>query len=363
MPQLFDEGERYRGEQVEKFVESLLTKTGLPSEDAALTARTLVEANLRGVDSHGISRVGIYVERIQKGLANATTHVTTISDAGACALLDANNGVGQVVAIKAMELAIEKARRYGVGVIGVRNNNHIGALAYYPMMAAEQEMIGFAAANGGPAMAPWGSVTPFFGPNPFSIAFPGGEEDPVVVDMATSVVARGNIILAAKKGMKVPLGWAIGANGKPTEDPEEALKGLVLPMGGYKGYAIATAIDILVGILTGGAFGPGVGNLYKDMERSHEGGNLFGAIDIGRFVSLGTFRSRVDEMVRSIHSSTPADGVNKIFVPGEIEMGRRQERLSRGIPLDASVVEELTELGKAFSLPFPSPIRSHSNGH
>jgi len=134
-------------------------------------------------------------------------------------------------------------------------------------------------------------------------------------------------------------------------------------MGGYKGYAIAMAVDILVGILTGGAFGPGVGNLYKDMERSHEGGNLFGAIDIGRFVSLGTFRSRVDEMVRSIRSSTPADGVNKISVPGEIEMGRRQERLSRGIPLDASVVEELTELGKAFSLPFPSPIRSHSNGH
>jgi LDH2 family malate/lactate/ureidoglycolate dehydrogenase len=357
MPQLFNEGDRYPAGPLENYVAALIEGVGVPREDAVLTSRTLVEANLRGVDSHGVSRVGIYIERMRLGVAKATTQLTVISDSGACALLDGGNGVGQVAAFRAMSLAIAKAREYGSGWVGVRNNNHIGALAYYTLMASEHGMMGFAAANGGASMAPWGSKTPFFGPNPFSVAIPGLKEEPIVVDMATSVVARGNIILAAKQGMKIPLGWASDVDGRPTEDPKEALAGLVLPMGGYKGNAIAMVIDILVGVLTGGAFGPGVRNLYKDLDRPHEGGNLFGVIDIGRFIPLEIFRRRIDEMVGAIHACDLAEGVDRIYVPGEIENNRKLERLAQGIPLDAEVVNELRKLGEEMGISFPEPVK------
>jgi ureidoglycolate dehydrogenase (NAD+) len=357
MLQLFNEGERYPAGPLENYVAALLEGAGVPREDAVLTSRTLVEANLRGVDSHGVSRVGIYIERMRLGVAKATTRLKTISDSGACALLDAGNGVGQVAAFRAMNLAIVKAHQYGSGWVGVRNNNHIGALAYYTLMATEHGMIGFAAANGGASMAPWGSKTPFFGPNPFSVAIPGLKEESIAVDMATSVVARGNIILAAKKGMKIPLGWAADVHGRATEDPKEALAGLVLPMGGYKGSAIAMVIDILVGVLTGGAFGPGVGNLYKELDRPHQGGNLFGVIDIGRFIPLEIFRHRIDEMVGTIHACDLAEGVDRIYVPGEIENNRKLERLAQGIPLDTEVVNELQKLGEEMGISFPEPMR------
>ena len=249
-----------KADDLRKFAREVLTRVGVPSDHAAMTANSLVEADQRGVHTHGLAYLPVYVQRLMAGGINPAPAIRLVSERPSTALIDGDNGLGQVVGVQAIQLAINKAREHGAGLVGVRNSNHFGAAAHYAMAAAREGMIGLAMSNIGPTMAPWGGITPCYGNNPISYAVPTGEAA-IVLDMATSVVSRGRISAAAARGETIPLGWACDREGRPTQDPNLALEGLLLPVGGYKGYGIALLIDILSGVLTGGAFGQGVGNL------------------------------------------------------------------------------------------------------
>jgi LDH2 family malate/lactate/ureidoglycolate dehydrogenase len=225
----------------------ILEKVGVPPEQARIIAEVTVEADLRGIGSHGLLRLPAYVHRVQAGLMAADTQLKVVRERGATVLLDAQGGFGQVAGVYAMNQAIERARQHGVGFVAVRNANHFGIAAYYTMMALPHRMIGIAATNAAPSMAAWGGTTPVLGTNPISVAIPTGQDVDIVLDMASSVVARGKIRAAATKGERIPLGWALDAEGRPTEDPQAALKGTLLPIGGPKGYGLALVVDVLAG--------------------------------------------------------------------------------------------------------------------
>jgi len=339
------------------WVQAAFEQQGVAATDAAIFADHLVQANLRGVDSHGVSRLPIYLKRFAAGVVAKETRTTIEQEAAAFALLDGGNGSGPVVGIRAMQLAVDKARQAGVGVVGVKNSNHCGFLAYYTAMAAEQGLIGIAATSAPSNIAPWGGKVKYFGANPFCLAVPAGEERPVILDMSSSQVAKGKIMLAAKEGKpSIPAGWALDPEGRPTTDPKVALTGTLFPLGGPKGYGLALMVDVLCGMLTGAAFGPYLGDLYQEFSRNQNVGHFFMALRPDLFVSAPEFRSRMDQMIREVRSQPKADGVARIYMPGEIEDGVRAERTANGIPLTPEVYKELVALGQTYALPFPNPI-------
>jgi LDH2 family malate/lactate/ureidoglycolate dehydrogenase len=248
------------------FCEEVFLSCGMVQEDAAIVADSLVQANLRGVDSHGVARVGIYAKRLKMGLVNPRPNVGIVRESAGTLLVDGDNGMGQVVGVRAIDLGLDKAGKSGGISVGVRRSNHYGAGAYYVQRAVARDAIAFAYSNAPPTMAPWGGVDPYVGTNPYAYGVPAGEHRPIVLDMATSIVARGKIILAAERGEPIPEGWAIDAEGNPTTDAQEALAGSVLPFGGPKGYALSLMIDIMAGALTGAGFGPGINSMYDNFD-------------------------------------------------------------------------------------------------
>ncbi|MBT9165732.1 MAG: putative oxidoreductase YjmC [Chloroflexi bacterium] len=354
--------EHLSSSQLKRFCSVVLQKVEIPPTDADLIAESLVQANLWGVDSHGVTRMAIYVERLKRGLVNPRPRITILRETPAMAVVDGDNGSGQVVASRAMELAIAKARESGVGLVGIRNSNHFGATAFFTMMALRKEMIGVAMSNASATMAPWGGRSPYLGTNPLSVAVPAGQELPLVLDMATSVVARGKILLAAQQGESIPAGWAIDLDGEVTTDAARALDGCVLPFGGPKGSAIALLIDVLSGVLTGGVYGPHVGDLYRDMERPQCLGHMMGAIDIGWFSDVDVFKKRMDKMIRELKSLPPAKGVNEVLLPGEIEARIHQQREAEGIPLTPGVIADLRRLALEYAVPWCGAHQTSTEG-
>lgn len=328
-----------------EYCKKLFIAVNVPEEDAEITADNLVEANLTGVDSHGVSRMSIYLKRIRICVDNPTCKIDVLKDYPTIASLDANSSMGVPVGYRAMRMAIEKAKENGVAFITVKNSNHYGTAAYYTKMASEANMIGFSATNGAARMAPFGGKEAFLGTNPFSVAIPAGSKKPIIADMATSLVARGKIILAAKNNQEIPLGWAIDKSGNPTTNASEALEGTVLPFAGPKGYGIALLIDILCGVLSGAAFGKHINDMYAEFEKSTNIGHVFGVINIEKFISLDYFKKSIDNMIEEIKSSPKAAGVNEIFLPGEIELLKKETRLVEGIPITRAVLNELREEG------------------
>ena len=347
----------YSPSGLERFCSDLLQKANIPPKDADLIAESLVRANLRGVDSHGVARLAIYIERLNKKLVNPEPQIAILQETPAMALLDGDNGSGQVVAGWAMELVMTKARESGVALVGIRNSTHFGATAFFSMKALEQDMIGMVLANSYATVAPWGSRAPYFGTNPLSVAIPTGRELPVVLDMATSVAAWGKIILAAQKGEPIPMGWAIDADGEVTTDATRALQGALVPFGGPKGSGISLVIDVLVGILTGANCGPNVGDLYNNLERPQNVGQMMGAVDIRRFIDVNEFKSRMDAMIREIKALPRAKGVNEVFLPGELEVRNQQRREKEGIPLPPATVNELQKLSSEYGVSLADSIR------
>jgi LDH2 family malate/lactate/ureidoglycolate dehydrogenase len=338
---MFDAG------SLQAFCEEVFLSCGMAQEDAAIVADSLVQANLRGVESHGVARVGIYVKRLKMGLVNPRPNVEVVRESAGTLLVDGDNGMGQVVGVRAIDLGLDKARESGGVSVGVRRSNHYGAGAYYALRAVAQDMVAFAYSNAPPTMAPWGGVDPYIGTNPYTYGVPAGEQRPIILDMATSIVARGKIILAAGRGDPIPDGWAIDKQGNPTTDAEEALEGSVLPFGGPKGYALSLMIDIMAGALTGAGFGPRVNSLYDNFDESQNVGTFFQLIDIGHFAEPETFKARIDRMIEEIKSSSKAAGTQEIFLPGEIEFEKEQQRLASGVPIEAATVAELREVGRA----------------
>lgn len=325
----------------------LLHHAGMPEKDAALVADTLVDADLRGVHSHGATWIPTYVKALRAGWINPHPNIRVVVDNGPIANIDGDNGMGQLASVKGMNVAIKKAKQSGIGLVGVRNSNHNGAIAYYTAMTAREDLIGFAAANAGATMGPWGGISPLLGSNPFSYSFPAGKEHPIVFDMACCKVAWSKFALFKARGERIPLGWALDKQGEPTDDPQEALDGLVLPVGEHKGYGLALMVDLMCGVLTGAAFD---GDTVISWPKPNNLGHVFMAVDPSCFMPLAEFKSRVDEEIRRMHESARARGVDVILVPGERSHSTRSERLEIGIPMIRSVIEDLKELGREIGM-------------
>lgn len=332
-------------EQLRDACRRILEKIGVPPDQAQVIAEVVVEGDLRGVESHGVLRLPAYVHRVQKGLMRAVTELRMVLERPATLLLDAGGGFGQVAGVEAMDRAVEKARQCGVGMVAVRNANHFGVAAYYAMRALPHRMIGIVASNAAPSMAAWGGAAPVLGTNPICVAIPTGQDVDIVLDMASSQVARGKIRLAANKGEPIPLGWALDAEGKPTQEPKEALKGTLLPMGGPKGYALALVVDVLAGVMTGADFSVHLSSVH-DLNQSSSVGFVMQAVDLSAFIPWEEFTPRMKELVDIIRNSPRAPGIERIYLPGEIEWLKTQERWQAGIPIAPSVLRELQALAK-----------------
>ena len=300
-------------------VTEILGKSGVSDDDAKIILDTILFANRRGVATHGVGRLPLYVHKIAAGHYNPKNEIEVLTDNAAYALLDAKNGFGQVVAFKATKMAIDKAKKYGVAVVGVRNSNNFGTAGYFGDMAAREGCAAMVYANAAPAIAPTGGNKTIFGTNPLCYAYPGDEtHDPILLDMATTIAARGKIRLAAKNGEKIPLDWAIGPDGQPTDDPNVALKGSLLPIGGYKGYGLSMFVDIFAGMLTGSHFAGEVKNLSK-MDEDSGNGHLFVVIDLDKFMTTEEKSARISHFYEAVKTCGEE---GKIFMPGEIEYNK-----------------------------------------
>ncbi len=334
------------------FTTEVFQRAGVPRSEANLIADSLVEADLTGVDSHGVSRVPIYLKRIETGVVNPVARLEVVQEYPGAVVFDGCNSMGIVIGVRVMEYLLQKAETAGAVFATVRNSNHFGIAAYFTRRALAKDMVGFAASNAPSTMAPWGGIRPYLGTNPFSVAIPTGNVLPIVLDMATSVVAQGKIILAAKEGKRIPLGWAISKTGEPTTDPKEALEGTVLPFGGPKGYGIALLIDILSGVLSGAAFAAYLNNMWNNFTDPQNVGHCFAVLDVKKFLPLEEFKGKIDRMVQDIKSNPRAKGVEEIFLPGELEHRNRIRNLAEGIPLSGKVYEDLLEIGKRLGVTF-----------
>lgn len=339
-----------RHDRLETFCTQVLRKLAVPLDEAEMTAGSLVTANLRGVDTHGVLRLPLYAARLRRGAMTPSATLTTEKETIATALLDGHNGIGQVISCKAMEIAICKAREAGVSYVAVKHSNHFGAAAYYPMMALDHDMIGIAITNASPRLVPTGGVERLLGNNPLCVAVPAGKRPPVVLDMANSIVAGGKIRVLQKEGKPIPEGWALTADGEPTTDPAAALKGILLAIGGYKGYGITLMVDLLTGVLADSSYGPRVKVIDNEIEPAGTA-HSFMAIALSAFTDVAAFKARMDAYIDEIKSSKKAKGSEVIYVAGEPEVIKMQERLEKGIPLQAKVVEELSALGKDLGVP------------
>jgi LDH2 family malate/lactate/ureidoglycolate dehydrogenase len=352
-----DAGVTVMPDPLREFVTQVYQKYGMPRDEAAIMADHLVEADLRGVYSHGVMRVEPYVQRLKAGGMNPRPNVRVLRETVGTALVDGDNGAGQVVGVRAMEIAIRKAKEAGVAHVGVRMSNHFGTCAYYAMMALPHDMIGFASTVGGTnIMAPSGGITPLLGNNPFGYAIPAGEERPLVMDLALSVVAKGKIVHAMKSGTPIPDTWAYNKRGQPTTDAREAFEGLVAPVGGYKGYGMAFVMGIISGLLNGAAFVHSVTDFYADLTEPQNAGHYFQAIDISAFMDPPEFRAKMDESIRAMHSAEKAVGFERIYVPGEMEWESREKKLQAGVPIAPAVWRELQVVAEQAGVPLPPTV-------
>ena len=333
-----------------RFCAAAFEQVGVPAADAALVADTLVEADLRGVHSHGVWWVKGYTDRLRQGGLNPCPNLRVVRETAAIMLLDADNGMGQVASGAAMRHAIRMAKTSGVGVVTVRNSNHFGAAAYYALMAAQEQQIGFATTDAEPTMAPWGGAQKLVvGNNPLAYAIPATDDFSLLLDMAQSVVAWGKIFLAAQRGEKIPSTWALDANSEPTEDPQAAMAGVLLPVGGYKGYGLALVMQVLSSVLSGATFGPTMPPM-ADPSVGQGHGHFFMALDIEHFLPLPEFRRSMAQVIAEQRAVPLAKGVDRIYLPGEIEHLKRQQRMRSGIPLEAYVVNASRALGEEMGL-------------
>jgi LDH2 family malate/lactate/ureidoglycolate dehydrogenase len=334
----------------------LLEKAGVPINQAETIAEVIVEADLRGIESHGILRLPAYVHRVMAGTMTADTELKVLKERGASLLMDAQSGFGQIAGVHAMKEALSRAEKFGTGLVAVRNAGHFGIAAYYAMMALSRKMIGMVFANAAPSMAAWGGTLPLLGTNPICVAIPTGGDVDIVLDMASSVVARGKIRLAEKKGEQIPADWALDSQGLPTTNPASAMKGTLLPIGGPKGYGLALIVDILAGVLTGSNFGQHIASTL-DFDRKVSAGFVVQALDISAFTELDIFNKDIRALIADIHNSPRAPGVERIYLPGEIEWLRKKERLDTGIPVPNSLLQELHKLSQELKveLELPTP--------
>lgn len=337
-------------QQAREFCIEAFEALSVPHEDAVLVADNLVEAELRGLSSHGLSRMIYYVRKLEAGGFKANADIRILQERTATLLMDSDNSLGAVSGAKAMRACIEKARQSGVACAAVNNGNHYGIAAYYSMMALEHDMIGISMCNSVAKMSPYGGIDPVLGTNPISIAVPAGKRYPLVFDAATSLVALGKVMVADIEGKTIPEGWAIDHNGHPTTNPKEALSGAILPFGGYKGSGLAIMVDVFTAILSGAMFGMHTGELRSDPEAGQKVGFYFGAIDIAAFQDVEHFKARMDQMIEELKASRKAEDCDEILMPGEPEFRKKEQLLQDGFKIGPGVLRDLMSIKNRFNL-------------
>ena len=338
-----------------EFGAAVYASAGVPEADAQLLADTLVQADLWGHQSHGVLRLGWYLERIRNGVMKPITQPEFVVDAGAIAVIDGHDGVGQVLTRFATKEAIRRAKAHGIAAVGLRYSNHFGTCMYYTRMGALAGCVMLLTSNGGPAMAPWGGRRKIIGTNPWSVATPAGRHAPFLMDMANTGVARGKIYLARQKRQTIPLGWALNAAGEPTTDPQEAIDGIILPMGEHKGYAIAMMVDVLSGVLTGSGFLSAVHSPYKTAEKSNAG-HLLIAIDIEAFQPLAQFGARMEQYISELKSVPLGKGYDEVYYPGELEAKNDLQNRKPGLSFPADTLADLARIARATGLEAKLPF-------
>lgn len=336
-------------EQERRIIRALLEKMGASEEEAAATADVLTEGDLRGLASHGLLRLPYILRAIKRGKIIPRAEIRLVREAPAVALIDGGHGLGHHIAIRAMRLAVDKAKRSGIGAVGVQNSNHFGIAGYYAEMAARGGMIGVVTTTTDALVHPWGGVEPLLGTNALAVGIPF-RPHPILLDMAVSVAARGKIVEAMKQGRAIPEGWAIDSEGRPTTDPRKALEGALSPFGGVKGYALALVLEVLAGPLVGAAAGRDVRGTLEPVEGFCTKGDLMVAVDPEAFVPAEEFEARVREFAVQIKSSRRAPGFEEILLPGEPEFRTRERRLREGIPIADEVWKEIEEQARGMGL-------------
>jgi LDH2 family malate/lactate/ureidoglycolate dehydrogenase len=343
---------RFDQDELLMWATDVLKKASMPEEDAKTTSTILVKADLRGIETHGLARLPIYVERIQKGGINPKPDFNILKETPATNLIDADNAMGQVAGKFAMSKAIEKAKSTSVGISSVKNGNHFGIVAHYLEMAINNNMFGIATTNTSPLLAPFGGKKAVLGTNPIAFGFPGGKYHPIILDMASSVTSRGRIKIAQLNNEKIPLTWAVDERGIPTDDPNEALKGALLPFGAHKGYGLAVIGDILSSVLSGAGFLLQTGELYSEPAKPQNLGFFMMAVKLESFIDPNEFNQRITEFIKTIKESPKAEGTKEIFMPGEIEYIREADNEKDGAPLGENVVKALKDLGSSIGVEF-----------
>jgi|RhiMethySRZTD1v2_1073278.scaffolds.fasta_scaffold13078_5 LDH2 family malate/lactate/ureidoglycolate dehydrogenase len=328
-------------EVLQRTVCGIFQACGMSAQDAALLADTLVMADLRGCHSHGVLRVPEYVFKLREGGVDPAGKPSVLQDAKAALVIDGGNSMGQIGSTFAMSQAIERARECNLALAAVRGSNHCGAMAYYAMLALPEDMIGMAATNALPTMAPWGGVDKILGINPLAVAIPAGKEDAIVLDAAFSGSSHGKIRVYHQKGENIPLDWAFDADGRPTTDPAEAINGLLQPIGGYKGTGLALVMGILSTLLSSASYGTELGNMV-DGPRPGLDGHFYLAVKVSAFVNVSEFKDRVDGVVRQIRNGRKAPGVDRIYAPGGLEAETERGYRREGIPLNDATLEGIS---------------------
>jgi L-2-hydroxycarboxylate dehydrogenase (NAD+) len=329
------------------FVEAVLQRFGVPTQDARVTARRMLDADVRGMTGHGVFRLPQYVQRLEAGGYNVRPAIRQLHETPVSALIDGDNGLGQVVVTRAAETAVAKARANGVAWIGVRGSNHAGAAGVYATMGLEHGLIGLYLAVGSSNHLPaWGGVDPLLSTNPLAVAIPAGEEPPVVLDMATTVVSYGRIKIAAERGETMPEGWMVDRSGAPLTDATRSGEGFLLPIGGYKGYGLGLVIGMLAGVLNGAAFGSRVVDFTKDHATPTNTGQTIVMVRPDLFQPLEQFRAEMDERIREFRASTPMPGMPPVRTPGDQAAQRATVAERNGIGLSAGTVDRLRDLAE-----------------
>ena len=343
---------RFQATQLRTVVADLSQAVGVSNADAALFAEALVSADLHGTSTHGISRLAIYLKRLEKGLIDAKAQLKIDRRHGSVLAIDAANGLGQVQATKALDMLVPVARGNGVAAATIRRSQHFGALSYYCNRATAQDCILLAMTTSEPAMSPEGGSDAFFGTNPIACSFPTGKGHPIKVDLATSKVARGNIIAAGKKNAPIPGDWAFDAEGAPTTDPHKALLGTVATMAGHKGYALALMVELFSSVLSGAAIGPEIGSMYKHFDRNQNVGHFFLLLDIAAFMDRDQFVQRVDRTIDSLKCGRKRPGAAEILVPGERSSRIAAKNAEVGVPVSDETLTELEQYCARLGVPF-----------
>ncbi|MBN2410393.1 Ldh family oxidoreductase [candidate division KSB1 bacterium] len=357
-------------EKVKEFMEKSFLKCGVPKDDVAIVVDVLIRSDIRGIESHGIGRLKMYLDFIKDKVQNPVTNVEIVKDTPGTALIDGNYGMGHVISYRAMSLAIEKAKMLGVGAVAVKNSTHFGICGYYPLMAAEEGMIGLAVTNARPTVAPTFSNEPMYGTNPIAFSAPTDEEHPFILDMATSIIQKGKVEILEREKKPVAAGLVIDKEGNSHTDPGKILQlfrskqAALLPLGGigektggHKGYGLGLMVEILSSALSGGPFSNALSGFDKDGNKiPNKLGHFFLAINVSNFIDLEEFKSIAGNIVRTMRNANLFPGQERIYVAGEKGFARQKRILKEGVPINDAMQKTMLEIKNEYELDIELPF-------